>query len=189
LALPSGLSSEPVPIFNGRIEWGYAGNSVAAMPQDERSKARILALQALCLFDALGDRFSSELDKFLGDPLTYTDLGWKRRPRPELISLARSLAAGAWRHRMRCDELLAENVLGWSVGRMQPVDRSILRLGLYELLEAPETPAAVVINEAIELARTFGGADSPAFVNGVLDGVRRRVAGENEEPGVAEDQS
>jgi len=145
------------------------------MPQDERSKARVLAVQALCMFDALGERGGDELDKFLADPLTYADLGWKRRPRPKLISLARSLATGTWQHRARCDELLTEHVSGWSVDRMQPVDRSILRLGLYELLECPDTPAAVAINEAIELARAFGGADSPAFVNGVLDGVRRML--------------
>lgn len=155
------------------------------MPQDERSKARVLAVQALCLFDALGERFSDELDKFLGDPLSYADLGWKHRPRPKVISLARSLAAGAWEHRTRCDELLGQHVSGWSVGRMQPVDRSILRLGLYELLECPDTPAAVVINEAIELARSFGGADSPAFVNGVLDGVRRALDAKS--PGQAVD--
>ena len=58
---------------------------------------------------------------------------------------------------------------------MTPVDRNVLRLGLYELLEHPETPPQVVINEAIELARRFGDADSPAFVNGVLDAIRRSV--------------
>ena len=154
------------------------------MPQDERSKARVLAIQALCMFDALGERFGDELDKFLGDPLTYADLGWKRRPRPKLLGLARSLATGTWQHRTRCDELLTEHVSGWSIDRMQPVDRSILRLGLYELLECPDTPAAVVINEAIELAREFGGADSPAFVNGVLDGVRRKLDAKSPNPAV-----
>ena len=55
------------------------------------------------------------------------------------------------------------------------MDRTILRLGAYELVAEPETPPAVVLDEAVELAKRFGEADSPAFVNGVLDAIRRRV--------------
>ncbi len=58
---------------------------------------------------------------------------------------------------------------------MSPIDRNILRMGLHELLEHPETPPEVVIDEAIELARQFGGEDSPAFVNGVLDAARKHL--------------
>ena len=133
-------------------------------------------MQALCLFDAIGDGFRNGFDAFLNDPANYADLGWRRRPRPKIITLARSLAAGAWAEHARYDQLLNDQVPDWTVERMQPVDRSILRLGLYELLQGPETPHQVVINEAIELARSFGGAESPAFVNGVLDGVRRNLA-------------
>ncbi len=92
-----------------------------------------------------------------------------------MVTFARQLARGAWEQRERADTLLRDTVPDWSVGRMQPVDRNILRIGLYELLECPETPFAVVINEAVELARQFGGADSPGFVNGVLDGLRKRL--------------
>ena len=147
---------------------------MAAMPVDERSRARVLALQALCLFDAVGDGFRKGLDAFLSDTATYADLDWRRRPRPKVLAQARSLVAGAWEQHARYDQLLNEQVAGWSVERMQPVDRNILRLGLHELLACPETPHQVVINEAIELARKFGGAESPAFVNGVLDGIRRK---------------
>jgi N utilization substance protein B len=133
-------------------------------------------LQALCVFDALGELFDAELDPFLNDRLNHADLGWKRRPGPNLTAFARALAMGAWQHRAASDQLLKEHVLDWSIDRMQPVDRSILRLGLYELLERPDTPAPVVINEAVELARVFGGTESPAFVNGVLDGLRRQLA-------------
>ncbi len=142
----------------------------------KRSHSRMLALQAVCLFDSLGESFGDDLDTFVRDTVNYADLGWKQPPEPELLSFARALARGAWQHRIRCDELLAKYVPGWSVSRMQPVDRNILRLGLYELLECPETPHQVVINEAVELARHFGGTESPAFVNGVLDGVRRELA-------------
>jgi N utilization substance protein B len=146
------------------------------MPFKERSQARILALQALCVFDAVGDSFADELDGFLADPANYADLRWRHGPGPETIIFARALATGAWQHRAASDQLLKEHVPGWSVGRMQPVDRNILRLGLYELLHCPDRPHQVVLNEAIELARRFGGAESPAFVNGVLDGVRRGSA-------------
>ncbi len=139
----------------------------------KRSQSRVLALQALCVFDALGERFDGDLDGFLRDGVNYTDLGWQDPPEPELLALAREMARGAWQLQARCDELLRQHVPGWSVQRMQPVDRNILRLGLYELLECPGTPPQVVISEAVELARRFGGTDSPAFVNGVLDGVRR----------------
>src|SRR5438270_10164692 len=59
---------------------------------------------------------------------------------------------------------------------MAVVDRTVLRLGAYELLFSPQTPAGVVLNEAIELARRYGSANSPAFVNGVLDRIRSRAA-------------
>ncbi len=148
---------------------------VSTMPVRERSQARVLALQALCLFDALGDGFAAQLDGFLADTVNQADLGWKRPPAPKLLTFAKQLTLEAWRHRGRADELLRTHVSGWSVERMQPVDRSILRLGLYELLECPDTPPAVAINEAVELARRFGGQESPGFVNGVLDGLRREL--------------
>jgi transcription antitermination protein NusB len=145
------------------------------MAMRERSQARMLALQALCLFDALGDSFAPQLDTFLSDTINHADLGWRRTPRPGLLPFARQLARGAWNLRERCDELLRTHVPDWSIDRMQPVDRNILRLGLYELLEQSDTPPLVVLNEAIDLARQFGGNESPAFVNGVLDGLRREL--------------
>lgn len=127
------------------------------------------------MFDALGDDFSSQLDAFLTDTANRADLGWRRTPQPTVLSFARALADGAWRARARYDELLERHVPHWSVGRMQPVDRNILRLGLHELLEHPDTPPQVILNEAVELAQLFGGNESPAFVNGVLDGIRREL--------------
>ena len=138
-----------------------------------RSQARILALQALCLFDALGEGFEERLGEFLHDSHAHADLGFKRAPPAAVLAFARQLATGTWRQRQQYDELLSRIATGWSVARMPPVDRNILRLGLHELREHPETPPEVVINEAIELARLLGGEDSPAFVNGVLDAARR----------------
>jgi N utilization substance protein B len=135
----------------------------------------MLAVQALCLLDALGDSFEAELADFLGDPVVHADLALDPDPPPEVLALARQLAQGAWRNRRSYDELLGQVATGWSLARMTPVDRNALRLGLYELLEMPETPAEVAINEAIELARLFGDEQSPGFVNGVLDAARQRL--------------
>jgi transcription antitermination protein NusB len=71
------------------------------------------------------------------------------------------------------DRRLTEAAENWRLVRMAVVDRNVLRLGAYELLHTPETPPSVALDEAIELARRYGSADSPAFVNGVLDRLRQ----------------
>jgi transcription antitermination factor NusB len=137
----------------------------------------MLALQALCAFEAVGQKFGEQLDEFLHDEQALVDLDIDLPPPAELLSFARTLAQGAWAQKRQLDDKLSRTAQHWSLTRMTPVDRNILRLGLHELLEHPETPPQVVINEAIELARRFGDADSPAFVNGVLDAIRRADAG------------
>src|SRR5262249_35071062 len=87
----------------------------------------------------------------------------------KLEPFALALYDGVLQERADLDRRLAQAAENWKVQRMAVVDRNILRLGEYELLHVPDTPAAVVIDEAIELARRYGSADSPAFVNGVLD--------------------
>ena len=90
--------------------------------------------------------------------------------------LAVELVRGVDAHRDRIDELLRRLVAPkWSLDRLAAVDRSILRLGSYELLAVPERSAALVINEAIVLARRFGTDDSSRFVNGVLSSVASEV--------------
>lgn len=71
------------------------------------------------------------------------------------------------------DALIAKRAQNWRVERMAVLDRLVLRLAVHELLADPDTPAKVVINEAIELARTFSGDESVPFVNGILDAVRK----------------
>ena len=71
--------------------------------------------------------------------------------------------------------MIVEAAEHWRLERLNVLDRLILRLAIYELLHEPETPSKVVINEALELARTFSGDDAVRFVNGVLDAVRRRL--------------
>lgn len=84
-----------------------------------------------------------------------------------------TLVEGVTAHQARIDEVLAEHSEGWSLPRMPAVDRAVLRLGLYELLWATDVPDAVVIDEAVEIAKTLSTDDSPRFVNGVLG----RIAG------------
>ncbi len=73
------------------------------------------------------------------------------------------------------DPMIVEAAEHWRIERLNVLDRLILRLAIYELLHEPETPAKVIINEALELARTFSGDEAVRFVNGVLDAVRRKL--------------
>src|SRR5574341_826089 len=75
-------------------------------------------------------------------------------------------------------EAIAAASTNWRLDRIAAVDKNILRIAAYELMMEPQTPASVVIDEAVEMAKRFSEADSPGFVNGVLDAVRRAVRGE-----------
>ncbi|HEY1553873.1 MAG TPA: transcription antitermination factor NusB [Kofleriaceae bacterium] len=88
-------------------------------------------------------------------------------------AFARELVAAAAARGAELDELIAASSKNWRIERMSRVDRNILRLGACELVAFREVPVKVVINEAVELAKRFGTAESSAFVNGVLD----RIAG------------
>jgi N utilization substance protein B len=91
------------------------------------------------------------------------------------LAFARELVAAATVHAARIDELIASASKNWRIDRMSRVDRNILRLGACELIALADVPVKVVINEAIELAKRFGTAESPAFVNGVLDRIATAV--------------
>jgi len=105
---------------------------------------------------------------------------WRDDTAPqEVRAFAERLALGADQARLRIDALLAQGLDNWRLERLAIVDRNVLRLAVYEFLHEPETPPIVVIDEAIELAKRFGGEDSGQFVNGILDALRKRL----EEPG------
>ena len=76
------------------------------------------------------------------------------------------------------DPVIVESAEHWRIERMNVLDRLILRLAIYEFLHEVDTPARVIINEALELARTFSGDDSVRFINGILDAIRRRLGRE-----------
>jgi N utilization substance protein B len=131
----------------------------------ERRVARELALQALYKLDMLGE---SAAPGSLG--LFWEHFVPEGIPRGgDSEQFARELVAGVDAHRARIDELIAAAAEHWKLPRLSRVDLSLLRLATFELLGRPEIPAAVTIDEAIEIARRYGSEDSSAFVNGVLD--------------------
>jgi len=121
-----------------------------------RSKARKRALDVLFEAD-LRDRDAVE-----------TLAEWTARADPPVPDYARLLVAGVAEHRAGIDALLSGFAGDWPLSRMPSVDRSILRLAAYELLYCPDIPAAVAIDEAVELAKSLSTDESPSFVNGVL---------------------
>jgi|SRR5579884_2929965 len=130
-----------------------------------RSRAREVALQLLFQRDHNPAIDRSAVERFIQDRLRE----------PELQTFCQSLYDGVLTHLAEIDPRLSEAAENWRLPRMATVDRNILRLGAFELLWAPETPAGVAFDEAIELARRYGSAESPAFVNGILDRLRQNV--------------
>ncbi|MDP8245138.1 MAG: transcription antitermination factor NusB [Candidatus Hinthialibacter antarcticus] len=90
---------------------------------------------------------------------------------PPTEQFARELAKGVREHQPEIDAAISAAAQRWRVDRMGPVERNILRLGVYELQFAQDAPVSVVIDEAIELAKCYGDAESDRFVNGILDAV------------------
>jgi transcription antitermination protein NusB len=131
-----------------------------------RRKSRELALQMLFQWD-LGRHSIEQVKKtFLGP----------RKLDEETARFARELFEGTVRESPGLDVQVRSHSQHWRLERMAAVDRNIIRLALYELFHLRENPPAVVINEALELARRFSTADSVEFVNGVLEGVRKTSA-------------
>jgi N utilization substance protein B len=95
--------------------------------------------------------------------------------RGDLEPYALRLARGVQGEQDGLDAVLSEVSVGWPVHRMSAVDRTILRLALYEMLYVEDVPPEVAVNEAVELARGFSGEDAPAFVGGVLRGAGLRA--------------
>jgi len=132
---------------------------------DKRTRARELALQALYQLDVQG----SELLGHLGEFFIEADADDFVR------QLADHWTKGTWENLTQCDRLIADSTIKWQFSRLSPVDKSILRLAVYQLKFCPDIPPKVVINEAIELAKKFSTEKSGPFVNGVLDAVLKKL--------------
>jgi N utilization substance protein B len=132
-----------------------------------RTKARECAFQMLYQWEITDDPIEKVVAAF-----------WQvRQSTAAMRAMADRLATGAHARLEEIDAAIAEAASNWRLDRIAPVDRTVLRLGTWELIGEPQTPSAVVLDEAVELAKRFGEEDSPAFVNGVLDAIRRRVRG------------
>jgi N utilization substance protein B len=92
-----------------------------------------------------------------------------------LREFANELVRGTIARVSEIDAILAAHAQNWRVERMAVIDRLVLRLAVYEFLAQPDTPPRVVINEALELARAYSGEDAVAFVNGLLDAIRKAL--------------
>jgi N utilization substance protein B len=96
-------------------------------------------------------------------------------PTDDARAFAERLAVGVADEVAALDPMISEAADNWRLERMNVIDRLILRVAVFEFLHETETPSRVVINEALELARTFSGEDAVRFTNGVLDAIRRRL--------------
>ena len=133
------------------------------MPSPLRHRARQFALQFLFQADRSPSADPHTIAELLRVHFLHFDVP------QDVQDFAAELSSGTLLHLSKIDEKLAAIAQNWSIGRMSSVDRNILRLASFELLYRPDTPRAVVLNEAVELAKEYGEANSPAFVNGILD--------------------
>jgi transcription antitermination factor NusB len=133
------------------------------MPKRNRTIAREISLQALFQQD-LTDSKKEDLDDLLAEAVEGER------------DYARTLVTGVLENKQELDSRITEVTDNWKLERIAAVDRAILRLGLYELLEMSEVPPKVIINEAVELAKKFSTEKSGGFVNGVLDKIYQTMS-------------
>ena len=140
-----------------------------------RRQAREFALQALYCADMRTMPVPAALNELWSALMDAEGVEGERPPESEEVEFAQRLAFGCDEKRADLDRMIEEASTNWRVTRMPVVDRNILRIAVYELLECRDIPATVSINESIELAKRFGAADSRAFVNGIVDRVARKL--------------
>ncbi|MEN6385183.1 MAG: transcription antitermination factor NusB [Phycisphaerales bacterium] len=133
---------------------------------DRRTRARELAMQAICQMDVQGQAALEMLGRFFAENAPDDS---------EVRKLAETWAKGVWGNMAECDALISAAAVKWELSRLNQVDRSILRLGAYQLRFCPDIPEKVVINEAIEMAKKYSAESSPAFVNGVMDAIFKKI--------------
>jgi len=150
----------------------------AVPPREARHRAREAAIQMLYQWEVGRVEMLEVTETYwqhgswpetAGAPAAGEDIG------EEVRDFATALAKGVAASVQEIDRLIAEAAEHWRIERMAVVDRLILRLAVYEFLHEKETPAKVIINEALELARTFSTDDAVKFINGILDGIRRTL--------------
>ncbi len=134
-----------------------------------RRKARIIAFQSLYRHDLSGAGLEELFD------FSWLDAERSASAAPETLLFARLLIQGAVENLPRIDETIKAQLENWDFTRLNKVDLALLRMSVYCLLYQKDIPPTVTIDEAVDISKTYGTADSYRFVNGVLDGVRKKL--------------
>ena len=130
-----------------------------------RRKAREYALQMLFQWDITRDHIETIVASF-----------WENNEEPPAVKdFAAQIASRTIEHVEEIDTIIQRHAEHWRLDRMAVVDRNILRMATQEFLYEEETPKTVVINEAIEIARRFSAQESPQFINGILDSIKKEL--------------
>ncbi|MHB8771273.1 MAG: transcription antitermination factor NusB [Syntrophales bacterium] len=137
----------------------------------QRRKAREVTLQVLYELDVLGIGIQEAMDRF-----------WANFEAPEEArNFSAFLIEGTWNNREKIDELISGSSENWTMARMSRVDKSILRMAVYELLYCHDIPPKVTLNEAIDLGKVYGSENSGAFINGILDALYGKLRKKDED--------
>jgi N utilization substance protein B len=147
-----------------------AERRAAERPRESRRRAREAAVQMLYQWEVGKLSMPEVMSTYWTSGLTPDE-----PLAADLREFATTLTSGVAATLEQIDPLITEAAEHWRLERMAVIDRIILRLAIYEFLHQPETPGRVIINEALELARTFSTDEAVRFINGILDGVRRTL--------------
>jgi len=135
-----------------------------------RRKGRIIAFQSLYRYDLAGASLQELLD------FSWMDGDRAEKLSPDTLTFARLLITGALEDLPRIDEIIKSQLENWDFSRLNRVDLALLRMSVYCLLRQNDIPPTVTIDEAVDISKTYGTADSYRFINGVLDGIRKKLA-------------
>ena len=145
-----------------------------------RRKGRILAFQALYSWDTHYSQTGDTVipDELLDFPWTGQGNGIPARLDEEMLTFSRLLVTGTIENIVAVDDMIQKHLENWEIKRLNRVDLAVLRMSVYTLMFQTDMPPTVVIDEAIDISKEYGTDDSYRFVNGVLDGIRKTLAGE-----------
>lgn len=131
----------------------------------QRRNSRELAMQALYYIDLVGDDVERAYNLFC----THFE------PEDEIRAFFENIVEGTLKHKREIDNLVESFSNNWKLSRMSGVDRNVLRIAVYEILYCYDIPSIVTINEAIDIGKKYGTADSGAFINGILDAISQNL--------------
>jgi len=140
----------------------------------QRTQSRELALQGIYRLNFQESTAGIDIPNFL-DELIKSDSSLTDNNQPSIVNYTRELLEGYLQNQAQINEAIKKSSTNWEFQRIALIDRTILQIAVYELLCRPDIPQAVCINEAVDLAKKYGGQNSSSFVNGILD----KIASEN----------